>query len=61
MRGRLVKWDASMVGETPPLDVDPVGHPAAIEVIELDEGQLPRTIYRRADNGTDDLGRTVSR
>lgn len=36
-------------------------HPACIEVIELNEGQLPQTIYRRADHGTDDLGRTVSR
>lgn len=61
MKGRLVKWDAAIVGETPPLDVDPVGHPGVIEVIELDEGQDPRTIYRRQDNAADNLGRPVSR
>ena len=61
MKGRLVKWDAAIVGESPPLDVDPVGHPGVIEVIELNEGQLPLTIYRRPDHVTDDLGRTVSR
>jgi hypothetical protein len=61
MKGRLVKWDAAIVGESPPLDVDPIGHPGVIEVIDLNEGQNPQTIYRRQDNGTDDLGRTVSR
>ena len=61
MRATLVKWDAAIVGETPPLDVDPISHPGCIEVIELDEGQLPRTIYRRDNDGTDDLGRTISR
>jgi hypothetical protein len=61
MKGRLVKWDASIVGETPPLDVDPISHPGCIEVIELDEGCDPRTIYRRPEHGTDDLGRTISR
>ncbi len=59
MKGRLVKWDAAIVGEHPPLDVDPIGHPGVIEVIELDEGKTPRTIYRRSDHGTDDLGRTI--
>ena len=60
-KARLVKWDATIVGETPPTDVDPIGHPGCIEVIELNEGQAPHTIYRRNDHVTDDLGRTVSR
>lgn len=61
MKGRLVKWDAAIVGESPPLDVEPVGHPGVIEVIELDEGKDPRIIYRRQDHAIDDLGRPISR
>lgn len=60
MQGRLVKWDASVVGETPPTDVDPTTHPGCIEVLELQEGQAPRVVYRRIDNASDDNGRTVS-
>lgn len=82
MTATLVKWDASIVGETPPIGrwldwngqeirtttaqpgpwaqrlarllgrrwvpgVDAAKHPGCIEVIELNEGQLPQTIYRR--------------
>lgn len=60
MRGRLVKWDAAIVGENPPLDIDPTTHPGCIEVIEMNEGELPKTIYRRDDHATDDLGSTIS-
>ncbi len=60
MKGRLVKWDASIVGETPPLDIDPTTHPGCIEVIELNEGEPPHVIFRRDDNAADDHGRTVS-
>lgn len=61
MKATLVKWDAAVVGEEPPADIDPTTHPGCIEVIELDEGQKPRTIYRRDDHATDDLGRTIPR
>ena len=61
MQGRRVKWDAALVGESPPLDIDPTTHPGCIEVIELNEGELPRTVYRRDDHATDDHGRTLPR
>jgi hypothetical protein len=61
MNGTLVKWDASIVGETPPQGIDPTTHPGCIEVVELNEGQAPRTVYRREDHATVDLGRTVPR
>ena len=61
MQGRLVKWEAALVGENPPLDIDPTTHPGCIEVIELNEGALPKTVYRRDDHATDDHGRTLPR
>lgn len=60
MRGRLVKWEAAIVGENPPLDVDPTTHPGCIEVIEMNEGELPKTIYRRDDHATDDRRCSIS-
>lgn len=39
---RLVKWDGDDPGE------EPIGHPACIEVIELEGGES-RTIYRRPE------------
>jgi hypothetical protein len=62
MRGRLVKWDAAIVGEHPPAEVDANNPPpGCIEIIELVDGQLPQTVFRRDDNGIDDSGRTVPR
>lgn len=49
MKGTLVKWDAAVVGENPPLDVDPSTHPGCIEVIALNEGEPPTIVYRRAE------------
>lgn len=61
MRGRLVKWDAAIVGENPPLDIDPTTHPGCLEVIEMNEGQIPQVVYRREDHAADDHGRPVPR
>ena len=61
MRGRLVKWDAALVGENPPLDIDPTPHPGCIEVIVLNDGELPKVLYRRDDHAIDDSGRTIPR
>jgi hypothetical protein len=61
MNGTLVKWDAAIVGESPPMDVDPTTHPGCIEVIELREGAVPVTTYRRQEHESDDSGRAVSR
>jgi hypothetical protein len=62
MKGRLVKWDAAVVGENPPLEVDPSNPPqGCIEIIELCEGQLPQTIFRREDNAVDDSRGSVPR
>jgi hypothetical protein len=43
----LVKWDADMIGETPPVCDDPSQHPACLEVIEILDGEDPKTLYRR--------------
>lgn len=64
MKGRLIKWDAAVTGDTPPhveINEDPSVHPGCIEVIEMHEGELPRTVYRRDDDATDDSRRPVPR
>jgi hypothetical protein len=61
MKGRLVKWDAAVIGETPPDVENPETHPGCIEIIEMAEGNPPQTIYRRDDHGTDDSGRGTTR
>jgi hypothetical protein len=53
MKGRLVKWDALIVGETPPETETPETHPGCIEIIEMNEGQDPKTVYRRPENADD--------
>jgi hypothetical protein len=49
MTGRLVKWDAAIVGDHPPLDVDPMTHPGCLEVLDLAPGEPPNIRYRRPD------------
>lgn len=54
-----MKWDASLIGETPPETSEPEKHPACLEVIEMNEGQQPVTTYRRPDHASFDGGRSV--
>lgn len=42
----LVKWDSS-VGENPPALDNPSEHPACLEVISIEHGKDPVTLYRR--------------
>jgi hypothetical protein len=45
-----VKWDAAIVGDDPPLDVDPMTHPGCLEVLDLAPGEPPNIRYRRPDS-----------
>lgn len=47
----LYKWDAAVVGESPPdpTKVDAASHPGCVEIWEVTEGQPARCIYRRND------------
>lgn len=45
----LVKWE----GDPPQGDPDPIGHPKALEVLELTDDAPPKVLYRRIDDGTD--------
>lgn len=45
----LYKWDAAIVGETPPdpTQIDASQHPGCIEIWEMTEGEPARCIHRR--------------
>jgi hypothetical protein len=46
---RLYKWDAEIVGETPPdpTQIDAAAHPGCVEIWEMLPDQPAKCIYRR--------------
>lgn len=45
----VYKWDAAVVGETPPdpTTIDASKHPGCVEIWEIVDGQAATCIYRR--------------